>query len=924
MRIALGSGLIVLSALVGVHRHCAMSQPGTVDRAPATPPSDAPATGAQGPSASPRAQGSQRAPASPRASASAATAPAFSSARAQPAGVGSAPAVPAPTPVAERYSSSPAARPSFSAPTAQSERPVVSAAQPAAADAAPPTAAPDAAAPDAAAPQAAAAQAAAPAEAPVAPKRAMALLTLSLNGVEHDVIDVLLDGDEVLVRIADLERAGLRLDLDEAPDGAPGEAPGGGRVALGSLSDQLRYTLDERELRLDVVADPERLPTNRVSLRRDRRPAEIEYRSDLSAFVNYGLRLHDFGTFDGYGEAGVSLGSARMYTGVTVPPGSAPVRGLSNLTVDDRPRLRRLIVGDAVATGGVLGGGATIGGIQLARSLELDPYFTPGSSLDQAATVMAPSTVEVYVNDQLVHTQEVAPGPLQLQDIPANAGAGDTRVVLRDALGREQSLTASHYRPTGLLERGQQVYSYTLGMQREGLGSESWSYGKPGLLGVHRYGMTPMLTLGSRVEAATDRVSGGLSAGAGVGFGQLELAVGGSAAEDVAQGGAPLPGAAASLSWSWSGHRAGASIWGRGLTEGYSTLGLDAADDRALGDVGASVSVPLGSDLTMTGSYGVAAMRDSGVRQRASLNSGVQLPADLHLSLMTAWTRDDTGPDQISGYLSLSRTFGRRTTATVGAEASLDAQDGRAELQRSLPAHKGLGYRVGARAGDNDHAFGRVEGRARVGLAQASADWRPGQTSNMLGVAGGVVAIGGRVFATNPVDQGYALVRVPDVAGVRAYLNNNEVGRTDRRGDLVVTGLEPYYGNRLSISDLDVPLDHAIASTERVIAPAPRSGALVAFPVRRARLVRGRVDVLGVDAAYGELQVISEERTFVSPVGKGGEFELEDLLEGSWPAKLRFRGGACSLVVDVPADDRAIVDVGVLYCDSPLAMATTR
>ena len=39
----------------------------------------------------------------------------------------------------------------------------------------------------------------------------------------------------------------------------------------------------------------------------------------------------------------------------------------------------------------------------------------------------------------------------------------------------------------------------------------------------------------------------------------------------------------------------------------------------------------------------------------------------------------------------------------------------------------------------------------------------------------------GSLYATRPIQDGYALVRVPDVGGVRTYVSNQEVGRTTKR-----------------------------------------------------------------------------------------------------------------------------------------------
>jgi outer membrane usher protein len=726
-----------------------------------------------------------------------------------------------------------------------------------------------------------------------------AFLTLVVDGVGQGESPVYLEPHDALIPVAVLGAAGVTVDPDavRTVDGTP-------YVSLSAAS--LPWTVDERDLSIAVTVDPARLPGRTVRVGGRGAPAGIEYSRDSSGFFNYGLRLVDLARVEGFAELGATVREARAYTGVTWLSGQGPVRGASNVTFDNRLHRRRFVVGDALASGGALGGAAWLGGVQLLHTSSLDPYHVPGPTLDQATTVLAPSTLEVYVNGQLTHRQEVAPGPLTVTDIPATAGAGDTRVVLRDALGREQVLTAAYYQPSGALAPGEQEYGYSLGFQREGMGTESWSYGPPAALGTHRVGLTPHLTAGARAELALDRVSGGLGAVGSSRFGQLEVSAAGSTGVDG-------PGAAGAFAWSYQSRPASASWWARAMSAHYVTLALDSADDRSLVETGVSVSKPLSTRASLSASYAVAVARDSGVAQSASLGAGLRLPWDLQLSAYGTWTgRPDA--ETFGAWLGVTRGFGKRATGTVRAEADDAGASGVAEVQQSLPTGAGLGYRVGGRAGATDEASAQVAGQASFGRADASLDWRPDHVGDELGVAGGLVAIGGRVFATRPVDASYALVRVPGVPGVHASLDNNLVGRTDARGDLVVTGLLPNYGNRLGIVDADVPLDQSVSAVERVIAPPVRGGAVVEFPVQRARLVRGRIGIAGADATYGEVDVAVGADHVVSPVGRDGAFELADLPAGRWVSTVRYAGGTCAALLDVPLADTPVTDLGTCSC----------
>ena len=73
-----------------------------------------------------------------------------------------------------------------------------------------------------------------------------------------------------------------------------------------------------------------------------------------------------------------------------------------------------------------------------------------------------------------------------------------------------------------------------------------------------------------------------------------------------------------------------------------------------------------------------------------------------------------------------------------------------------------------------------------------------------------------------------------------------------------------------------MPLEYAIDTTEHIVAPPFRGGALVTFSAQRGQHVTGTlvVDVAGqsVIPAYGQLTVMGESTQVSSPLGKGGEF----------------------------------------------------
>ncbi len=742
-----------------------------------------------------------------------------------------------------------------------------------------------------------------------------AFLDLYVNQVEKGDSLVFILGDDVWVRVADLERAGLR-----AFAGRRETVSGEAYVSLVSLAPGIRFEFDAPGLALRLTAEPAFLPSTAIDLQRARPPGLID-REDPGVFFNYAVRETTFTTYSLFGEAGLSLNGALLFSSATRNDSGVLARGISNLTVNDRARLIQWGLGDRLARSDALGGTLLMGGLSASREFGLDPYFVSFPTVGLRGAVLTPSTADVYVNDRLVRREPVPPGAFQLRNVPAPAGSGVARVVLRDAFGREQEIVSPFYFTTAVLSRGLHDFEYDLGARRQNLGTESWQYDRPGFLGRHRVGVTDALTMGLRLELAADLASGGPSLTARLPFGEIDLAAAASRERDAV-------GAAGSLAYRYLARPFSFGATLRVLSDGYTTLALDAQADRPRTAASAFAASSLGSRGSVTLQYTRSDFRDRGPEDRVSVGVSINLTKRVSLILNGSRANQRHEPPTTEVLALLSVSLGDRNTGTVSYERRGRENSEILGLERSLPVGNGFGYRLrGGQAGDETQAsatlqyqgpYGRYEGT--VEKTPKTADNTSGVTST-LSVAGGIVALGGRVFATRPVSDGYGMIRVPGVSGVRGYLNNQEIGRTDARGDLLVPTLLPYYGNRLGVAAEDLPLDYEIATTEQIVAPPLRGGAVVTFPAQRLRAVTGRILVVlagqTVVPAYGELSVTAEGRQLQSPLGREGEFYLENVPAGRHPAAITYGKTMCSFLLEVPADAPSLSELGTLRCVVP-------
>jgi outer membrane usher protein len=737
-----------------------------------------------------------------------------------------------------------------------------------------------------------------------------AILQLTVNLAQRGEVLVILREDDALVRVADLGQAGLR-----ASDGRREMIDGEAYVSLRSLHPRLEYEIDERSLVLQITAQPDLLAPTTVNFRPGP-PAGLVHARAPAAFLNYSVTALDFAGFTAFGEAGVSLNGALLFSGFSRTEEGDFVRGLSNLTIDDHPRLTRWILGDHFASAAGLGGAVVLGGLSASREFSLNPYFITYPAVGLSGAVLNPSTAEVFIGDRLLRRTQLPPGPFVLQNLPVPTGSGTTRIVLRDAFGREQEILTPYYFTSALLDAGLHEYSYNIGFRRENLGIESADYGSLAFLGRHHVGLTDSLTAGLRLELDPELVSGGptVTGRLPVGEGEISLA----ASRD-----GERQGLAASLGYRFSGRPVSFGATLRGLSRHYATLSLEADDDRAQIEAIGFVGTALGPRVNVTAQYSYSDFRDSQPRDRLSIFATIRLSKRAALILNASRSRQRGGDTVDEMFGGLSYFFGGNTTGMLSYERSGADTIGTVSLQKSLPVGTGFGYRVRASAtGDQQRGTGLLQYQGPYGRYEALVDADGERVSTNVTVSGGVVAIGGRVFPTRAVQESFALVRVPGVTGVRGYVNNQEIGRTDARGDLPVPSLLAYYGNRLSIAQSDIPLDYNIDAIEKTVATPFRGGATVEFPVERRRSLSGTV-VLQVAGApvipvYGQLTVTAGGKAFESPIGASGEFYFENVPAGRHPAEIQHKGRTCSFTFEVPAVAEApVVDLGAIQCAVP-------
>ena len=735
-----------------------------------------------------------------------------------------------------------------------------------------------------------------------------ALLELRINEIKKGEVTVFLRGTDVLVKVADLQGAGVRAQI-----GRQELIRDESYVLLNSLAPQVSFKIDERDLSLNLTAQPSILGFTRFDGQANR-PARMVYSEDSSGFVNYSVSLRDFKQVSAFTEVGISVKNGLLYSALSRNDDGSFVRGLTNLSISNRENLNRTVVGDRLVATDILGGSVVMGGVSFFREFGLDPYFVRNPGLNYSGAVATPSTVDVYVNGQFLRSVPLPPGEFELKDLPVPAGAANTRLVLRDAFGREQEIGSQYYFTSGLLKEGLHEFSYNLGVKRNNLATHSWDYGPPVFIARHRVGLTDSLTGAVRLEGSTSTVSGGPGVSYRLPIGEMELAASGSAGD----GG---PGGGAYFGYSYLGQSLNFGMSARALSPHYSTTSLSPSDKRSWLQLNSLIGFPITSGVGVTLRYIYENSQTDGLSHRISAAATARLTNQISVFINGGVGRLSNGfsTDVFTG---LTFLLGE-TTGTVSYQRFEGSGNAALTLQKSLPLGSGFGYRFQTDTNiDGSHGpsvNSLVQYQGPYGRYETNYARLNGQNTSLLSMAGGMAVIGGDFFLTRPVQDSFAVIQVPGVGGVRGYSSNQEMGYSNKSGNLFVPNLLPYYGNKLGISDKDIPLNYTIDATEKIVAPPFRGGAVVTFAVQKVQRIVGAVTLENNGAvtipAYGQLVVSTKDgKQFESPIGRRGEFYLENLPSGRYEALLEHKEQRCKLVLDVPNLDQPEIKLGTLSC----------
>ena len=679
-------------------------------------------------------------------------------------------------------------------------------------------------------------------------------------------------------------------------------------------------TIDEMRQRA-VISAPARAFETTTLAAGDRQHPPVSPASP-GAFLNYQVSAQDIqGTRieGGYGELGVFAGAGVLTTS-GIARDDAGSRGFIRLdttfTRDFPDQLETLNLGDAISDPGSWGNAEHFAGVRFSRNFALRPDLLTTPLLTTAGTATVPSTVDVFVNNQLVSSNQVPAGPFVIDRLPTVTGTDAVNVVVRDALGREQVVSQSFYTGSTLLARDLTQYSVDLGSVRDDYGLASDHYG--GILGEasYRRGITDNFTLEGHAEYLSgDAHAAGVNAVLGVAkFATMNatLAYGGGG------------------DGSGAGVLSGVGIEHHGLNTNFLASTFWAS--RGFAQVGEPIDPDMrirqrsilqaGRGFGRLGSLSIAYVRQSYRASPAQQTLGVTDSLSLGrvgaLNFTVSRTQTAAAPgapaqSSTSAYLIFTHSLGGRTSVSATAVAAsgngAPQDEVIAGLSESPPAGPGAGYRLSVSTAGNYDADWRQQ--MHYADVEVEAARNQGIDGKSLQFNGAVTWLDGVVTPSRAVNGSFAVVDVAGLPNVPVYVENQPVARTDDSGKALLYNLRPYEANHISIEPEDLPLDTVISTTSTLVAPPYRSGVIARFPVERIR--SGTFRLVTEDGKPVPVGAVVTLLGATFPVVLDGMvyvtgFDHGTAAQASWP------GNQCRFRLAPPSEDVPQPDMGTVVC----------
>ncbi|MEI7200203.1 fimbrial biogenesis outer membrane usher protein [Pectobacterium parvum] len=578
---------------------------------------------------------------------------------------------------------------------------------------------------------------------------------------------------------------------------------------------------------------------------------------------------------------------------------------------NDNERMITYQVGDLISNSLTWSNSVRMGGLRVARNFGLRPDIVTYPMLQYTGTAAVPSTLDLFINGYKANSTSLNAGPFTLTNTPYLNGAGEATVITTDAQGRQVSTTLPFYVSNALLREGLSDFDLSVGMLRQDYGVQNNSYtDDPAISGIYRYGLTNKLTVSTHGEALQDLYL----LGAGVDF---TIGRWGTLSSSYSQSEKEATGHQYTTGYSYYSSAFGLSVQHAKRSEKYRDLTVVLTEGRLSRE---TYQATLSSQLfgEGNGSFGVGYFDirayDSTRTRLLNLSFSRQIWQDN--SIYLAFNKA-LGENGYSAQLQFVMPFGRNGSINAGVQRDSNGDySPRVGVNRTAPTEGGLGWNAAYGAGKNPYHQGSLNWRGPYAMLAGGTYGNEGDTTQWGELSGSLIYMNGGVFPSNRINDAFIVVDTEGYPDVPVKYENQLVGKTNKRGHLLVPWVVSNYPAKLEIDTLQLPANVTTPQVESRVSVKEGSGTIVKFPVHVVRAANIKLRNTDGNPLIIGTWITDEISGNTTISGYDGLAYFANLGTAN---RLRFEqedGRLCRVEFSLPESQAVMATIGPLICQT--------